>query len=72
MRASPAKCNLAIPADAMQSANWRSHLCRVQLGVPGNSAIWSTWLFADADALEEGAGGLGEGWEVVAAFEDGD
>ena len=23
-------------------------------------------------AQEEGAGGLGEGWEVVAAFEDGD
>ena len=22
--------------------------------------------------MEEGAGGLGEGWEVVAAFEDGD
>ena len=23
-------------------------------------------------AQEEGAGGLGEGWEIVAAFEDGD
>ena len=26
----------------------------------------------NAYALEKSAGGLGEGWEVVAAFEDGD